>query len=102
MVKNFAPTISSLIPDNTKVFAGSTVVFQAIAADQDNDLLEYQFLIDGTPLGPWSANPTQSLQIEPDLFGLSTISVRVRDRFGGEANRKSRVFVAVRPVFPPN
>ncbi len=102
VAKNFSPTISSLIPDNAKVFAGSAVTFQAIADDRDNDPLEYRFLINGTPLGPWSASPTQSLQIEPDLFGLSTISVRVRDRFGGEANRESRVFVAVRPVFPPN
>jgi len=76
--RNGPPEIMSYQPDETdvSVVAGSALVFSAVGYDPDGDVLTYEWMLDGTPVG---SNPSWTcLPGEPDV-GPHTVQITVTD-----------------------
>jgi hypothetical protein len=96
------PTITSLQPtDASKLYAGTAATIQATATDKEADPIQYQFVLDGSLLADWSSVASQSWTPAEAQRGLHTVTVNVRDGFGGSNASTIEVYVVRQPVSPP-
>ena len=96
------PTIQTVQPqDGTKIYTGAATTIQTTATDQENDPIQYQVLLDGVPLGAWSAASSQTWTPATTQTGVHTLSVSVRDGYGGSRTKDVEVFVVRSPVQHP-
>jgi len=93
-VVNNPPEIISLLPENNSSFTeGDSINIEVQATDDDNDDLEYRFLVEGSVLQDWSTSNTCLWQTQQGDVRLKTISAEVRDEFGGFAALDTHVFL---------
>jgi len=96
------PTLLSIAPaDGETLTAGSPITIQATALDQEGDPMEYQVTIDGTPFADWSSNASPLWTPDLTQAGLRTLTVSVRDAYGGAAKQDLEVYVIRPPVDHP-
>jgi len=96
------PTIQTVTPpDDTKLYAGAARSFQLIANDVEGDAIEYQILVNGVALGPWSASATQSWTPTLSQLGLHTVTFSARDAYGGARTKDVEVYVIRQPISHP-
>ncbi len=96
------PTIQAVQPpDGAKLYPGAATTIQVSATDQEGDPIQYQILVDGALLADWSAGPTQPWTPGANSVGLHTITVTVRDDYGGSHTQDAQVYVLRRPIEHP-
>jgi hypothetical protein len=96
------PTITSTSPANgTKLYAGMARMLQLTATDAQNDPIEYQVLVDGVALGPWSATATTSWTPNLGQLGVHTLTFSARDADGGSRTKDIEVYVVRPPIQHP-
>lgn len=96
------PTLQTIQPvDGRKLYAGTSTSLQATATDKENDPMQYQFLIDGTPLGLWGGGASQTWTPSVSQLGLHTVTVNVRDDYGGSNTQAVDVDVIRSPIQHP-
>jgi len=96
------PSIQTSQPaDGAKAYAGTAATLQVTAQDQEGDPIQYQFLIDGIPLTDWSAASSQTWTPPAGLSGVRTVTVKVRDDYGGSNQKDVEVFVVRPPINHP-
>lgn len=77
---NKPPTIEGLLPEDGFVITeGDTVEISVVATDPNDDMLQYQFLVNGAIKRPWDSEPLFSYTLGSDDIGLNKISVEVTD-----------------------
>ena len=97
-----APRIDAVEPrDGSFVAAGSAVMIQMRATDPEGDPMTYQVSVDGTPLGAWSDATAQAWTPGLGQLGLHTMTVNVRDEYGGVSAQQFDVFVIRPPIEHP-
>jgi len=96
------PTITGVTPaDAGKVYEQSPMAFNATASDQEQDAVEYRFILDGAVLNDWSSQSSGSWTPGEVDGGVHTLESHVRDGYGGEAVQSVEVYVLRRPISPP-
>jgi hypothetical protein len=77
---NQPPIISSFTPNaGSPQEAGKTIIFTAIASDENNDELFYRFLINNRPVNGWTRSNIYTWQTAESDIGINEIEVQVRD-----------------------
>jgi hypothetical protein len=96
------PTIQTSQPaDGAKAYAGTAVTLQVSAQDQEGDPIQCQFLINGAPLADWSSAMSQTWTPSTNQLGVHTITVKVRDDYGGSNSKDVEVLVVRPPINHP-
>lgn len=101
------PTVQSVTPsDGRIVYAGQAVAIRISAQDGEGDPIEYQALINGEAVAGgssqgWDSQATRSWTPAPTAGGLQTVTIGVRDAFGGARAQELELFVVHQPVGPP-
>ncbi len=96
------PTIQTAQPlDGTKLYAGAATSIQLSATDLENDPIQYQIVLDGAPLWDWGSNASQAWTPGSALIGLHTVTIGVRDAFGGSNTQSAEVFIVRPPINHP-
>ncbi len=96
------PTIQTTTPpDGTKLYAAAAKSLQLTATDAEGDAIEYQLLVDGVALGPWSTSATQSWTPTLSQLGLHTLTFSARDAYGGARTKDSEIYVVRQPIAHP-
>jgi len=96
------PTVLSVQPpDGTKLYASAATTIQITAIDKESDPMQYQVLLDGTPLGSWSAATSQQWTPGVNQLGLHTLTASVRDDYGSSNGKNVEVFVVRPPIQHP-
>lgn len=96
------PTIQSMQPaDGAKLYIGTATAMQATATDQQGDPIQYQFSVDGTPVGPWSSSASTTVTPAISDVGIHTVTATARDDYGGSDSEAVEVFVVRTPVQHP-
>ncbi len=96
------PTIQAAQPaDGAKLYAQRPAAIQITATDKEGDLIQFQVLLDGTPLGDWGPSMPQLWTPNVSQMGLHTLTVQARDDYGGSSTRAAEVFVVRPPIDHP-
>ena len=97
------PTIQAAQPSNTaKLYVDTAATVQATSVQNlENDPLEYQFLLDGTVLAAWGAGTSYLWTPQATHAGPYTLTIDVRDDYGGSSTLDTRVFVVPPPIQHP-
>ena len=88
-------------PDGAKLYAGATTTLQATVHDPEGDPIQYRFLLDGALLADWTSSAAQPWTPLVTQLGLHTLTIHVRDAYGGMNGKELEVFVIRRPVDHP-
>lgn len=83
-----------------KGYWNAALALTITAQDPENDPLEYQFVLDGTPLGNWSASNTATWTPTPAQAGRRSLEFRVRDAFGGSGTETHAIRILRPPATP--
>ncbi|HUS75505.1 MAG TPA: hypothetical protein VMY43_05795, partial [Methanothrix sp.] len=77
---NQKPAIINFSPDKlSPQEIGSTITWNVVVMDVDNDPIQYQFSMDGQVVQDWSGSPVWSWTAAADQVGQHAIEVKVRD-----------------------
>ncbi|MCX6679658.1 MAG: hypothetical protein NTX42_04740 [Methanothrix sp.] len=77
---NLAPVMTSLTPvPASPQEAGIVVTWEAIASDPESDGLQYQFLLDGSPITGWQDPNQWTWETSVNEIGAHSIEARVKD-----------------------
>ncbi len=96
------PSIQAIRPgDSDKIYVGTPISLQVTATDQENDPLQYRFLIDGVLVVDWDAVPSVAWTPGTSDLGRHTVAVEARDGYGGSSTQEVRVFVVRPPIQHP-
>jgi len=94
-----APIILAVrVPGDTLV-AGQTLHIVAEVKAVDPSRLEYQFVLDGQTIQPWSTQASCQRLLTLEDLGERRLLVQVRDP-QGQAERETSVYVIRQPVYP--
>jgi len=94
---NNAPVISVFKTTPDTLQPNTTSVIDVVAADPENDRLNYEWMITG---GSITGSGTSIAWKVPAIEGIFIVSVSVKDGRGGAATRSANVTVST-PVIPP-
>ncbi len=96
------PSIQALQPaDGAKIYMNAPTALQVTAQDQEGDPIQYQFLIDNTPLGDWGSSTSTTWTPGTSQAGLHKVTVSVRDAYGGANSKDAEAYVVRSPVNHP-
>jgi len=77
---NIKPSIINLTSDRlSPLEAGTEITWTAVASDQENDQLQFQFSLDGDIMKDWSDDPSWSWTPSKEQAGDHIIEARIRD-----------------------
>lgn len=77
---NRPPLIEGVEPaDGGVITEGDTLEISVDASDANEDLLQYQYLINGAVKEDWTTDNTHSYTLTADDVGKNSITVRVKD-----------------------
>ena len=96
------PRIQSAQPaDGAKIYTGAATTIQVTATDGEADPIQYQMLLDGAVMQDWSAAASHAWTPAAADGGSHTVTVRVRDGYGGSNDRSVDVLVLRAPIQHP-
>ncbi|AIY43795.1 hypothetical protein LT85_4637 [Collimonas arenae] len=96
---NQPPKLDAVLTTNASLIVGTPISLGVTATDLDYDLLTYTWFVDGKQV----AEKTQDYQITYTFAtsGTHTITVSVRDDFGGKDSRDYAMQILDNPVIKP-
>lgn len=95
------PKIQTWSPLNgTKLYPGTNAGLRITAVDAENDPIQYQVLLDGVPLGTWSA-AVPAWTPSTAQIGPHTVTVSARDDYGGDEKKDVDILVIRSPIAHP-
>lgn len=95
------PSMQTWSPfDGTKLYPGTNAGLQITAVDAEGDPIQYQVLLDGVPLGNWSA-AVPAWTPSTAQIGPHTVTVSARDDYGGADQKNVDVLVIRSPIAHP-
>lgn len=94
-----AITALAMTPKDHKPYAGDALAISVAATAADPSALEYQFLMDGKIIQPWSPQASHQQIMTLDELGWHEVTVQVRDPHG-QAHRTEEIYVLRHPFWP--
>lgn len=81
------------------IYAGEPLTMSAELPAADPSQVEYQFLLDGVVIQPWSPQAFCQRVMTLDELGLHEVTVQVRDDHG-QVQQETEIYVVRRPFWP--
>lgn len=92
-------TALAITPEDHKPSVGDALTISVVATAADPSRLEYQFLLDGEVIQPWSSVASHQRVMTLDELGLHEVIVQVRD-LHSQTQRAEEIYVLRRPFWP--
>jgi hypothetical protein len=100
-VLNQSPEIISFTPQNNATFTqGDSIEISVQAQDPNNEVLQYQYSIDGQIVQDWTLQATYVWQTQPTDVKSKQINIEVRDEHGTVVSGQSNIFIFRKPPEP--
>jgi len=91
---NFKPS------NGSTMIEGETLEISVEATDPNNDILQYQFIVNDKVKQPWSADPTYNYILKASDTGINNIKVEVTDGIETK-DQEVEIYIFRSPIAPP-